>query len=99
MAHLQKQERLPLTSLWGEGEEVGNIVFRGRHSRWSMFSYEELGGLESSESWLLGRTLACRVGVALYEDCDEAFRTRGYVARLPSRLSHMREMTALFCPS
>jgi hypothetical protein len=32
-----------------------------------MFSYEELGGLESSESWLLGRTLASRVGVALYE--------------------------------
>ncbi len=32
-----------------------------------MFSYEELGGLKGSESWLLGSTLACRVGVALYE--------------------------------
>lgn len=89
VAHLQKQECLPLTSLWGESEEVGNIVFRWRHSRWPMFFYEELVGLESSESWLLGRTLACRVGVALYEI---AMRHLEYVARLRSWLSQMRQI-------
>ena len=67
VAHLQKQECLPLTSLWGEGEETGNIFFWGRHYTWAMFSYGELVVLESSELLLLGRSLACRIGVALYE--------------------------------
>jgi hypothetical protein len=64
-----------------------------------MFSYEELGGLKGSESWLLGRTLACRVGVALYE---VAMRHLGRAETLhgwPQLAESDAEYDGIICPS